>query len=196
MADPKKTLLYFGSFNPIHNAHIAIAEYAVEHDLADEVVLVVSPMNPLKDPRELASEFHRFEMVELAVAGSKYPDRILVSLVEMTLPKPSYTIDTLRFLSQQFPETEFSLLMGGDIVEQLDKWKDYEQILDGYDVYVYPRPGEMIDKYRGRIKVLEDTPLFDISSTGIRERSCDGRDIADSVPKSVAAYIKKNGLWK
>lgn len=196
MSDPRKhILLYFGSFNPVHKAHIAIAEYAIGKGLADEVVLIVSPRNPLKDAEGLASEFHRFEMVELAVAASEYPDRILVSAVEMTLPKPSYTIDTLRFLSRSFPDVKFSVLVGGDIVGQLDKWKDYEEILDNYRVYVYPRPGEDIGRYAGRITVLEDPPQFDVSSTEVRRRAAAGEDIDGLVPPGVAEYIRKNRPW-
>lgn len=197
MADPRKhILLYFGSFNPIHKAHIAIAEYAVERDLADEVVLIVSPRNPHKDPRALASEFHRFEMAELAAAGSKYPERILVSMVEMTLPKPSYTINTLRFLSGKFPDVRFSILMGGDNVRNFDKWREWQQIADSYDIYVYPRPGEHIETKGDRMRVLEDTPLFDTSSTSVREKFAAEADITDLVPKGVADYIHKHKLWR
>jgi nicotinate-nucleotide adenylyltransferase len=196
MAEPKRVLLYFGSFNPIHKAHIAIAEYAIEQGLADEVVLVVSPHNPHKEARELADEFHRYEMTSLAAAGSKYPDRILISLVEMTLPKPSYTINTLRFLTQKFPETRFSIIMGGDLVAKLDTWRDAAEIIENYDIYVYPRPGEVVEPVGKRMHVLTDAPIFDLSSTDVREHLGKGEDIERLVPSKVAAYIDKNRLWK
>jgi nicotinate-nucleotide adenylyltransferase len=196
MAEPKHILLYFGSFNPVHNAHIAIAEYAIERGLADEVVLVVSPHNPHKNPRELASEFHRYEMAELAAAGSKYPDRILVSMVEMTLPKPSYTINTLRFLAEKFPETEFSILVGGDLVGKLGTWRDSAEILAGYDIYVYPRPSESVTPVGTRMHILNDAPLVDVSSTDVRAHLAAGKDVSGFVPSDVAAYIDKNKLWK
>ncbi|MDR0907862.1 MAG: nicotinate (nicotinamide) nucleotide adenylyltransferase [Rikenellaceae bacterium] len=197
MTEPKRILLYFGSFNPTHNAHIAIAEYAIEQDLADEVVLVVSPHNPHKDARGLASEFHRYEMASLAAAASKYPDRILVSLVEMTLPKPSYTINTLRFLAREFPDTRFSILMGGDLVAKLDTWREAGEIIANYDIYVYPRPYEDdIVPVGERMHILWDAPLSDISSTAVRAHIAKGETIKELMPREVAAYIDKHRLWK
>jgi nicotinate-nucleotide adenylyltransferase len=196
MTEPKRILLYFGSFNPTHNAHIAIAEYAIERGLADEVVLVVSPHNPHKDPAELAAEFHRYEMAELAVAASKYPNRILGSLVEMTLPKPSYTINTLRFLREKFPEVRFSILIGGDLVAKLDTWREAGEIIAGYDIYVYPRAGETVAPVSPRMHILADAPTSDISSTAIRAHLTENKDISKLVPREVAAYIDKHKLWK
>lgn len=195
MDESKRILLYFGSFNPVHRGHVAIAEYAVEKGLADEVVLVVSPQSPHKEQDGLASEFHRYEMAELAAAGSRYPDRILVSLVEAALPKPSYTINTLRFLKKEFPGVEFSILMGADLARGLDTWKDSSEITEGYDIYVYPRPGEDAGACEGRIKTLADAPLFDVSSTEIRRRYLEGSDIGGLVPPGVAEYIEKHRLW-
>ncbi len=188
-------MLYFGSFNPVHNAHIAIAEYVIERVLADMVVLVVSPQNPFKDAEGLAPEFCRFEMAETAAAASKFPDRIQASAVEMTLPKPSYTINTLRFLAEEFPETRFSILIGGDNAENLPKWREADAILAGYDIYVYPRPGEKTETAGGRMTVLEDAPLFDTSSTEIRAAVARGENIDGMVPEGVADYINENKLW-
>lgn len=138
----KRVMLYFGSFNPIHKGHIALAEYAVEKGLCDELVLVVSPQSPYKQAEELAPEMDRFEMAEAACAASRYPDRIKPSVVEFLLPKPSYTIDTLRYLAENHgADMEFSILMGADQIERLDGWKEYDRILE-YPVYVYPRRGE------------------------------------------------------
>ena len=195
MHDGKHIMLYFGSFNPIHKAHIAIAEYVVSRGLADMVVLVVSPQNPFKEPEGLAPEFSRFEMAEMAAAASAYPGRIQVSAVEMTLPKPSYTINTLRFLATEFPDARFSILMGGDNVENLSRWRDADEILAGYDIYVYPRPGEKIAAAGSRMTVLKDAPLFDISSTEVREAVARGENIDGMVPMEVADYIHENRLW-
>lgn len=189
-------MLYFGSFNPVHNAHISIAEYAVEQGLADMVVLVVSPQNPFKRCEELAPEFNRFEMAEMAAATSGYPDRIQASAVEMTLPAPSYTIDTLRFLGSECPETEFSILLGGDNAENLGLWKESGAIIDNYKIYVYPRSGEDISKFPDCVTVLCGAPLFDISSTEIRRDFLRGADIGDRVPAAVADYIRTNKLWE
>mgnify|MGYP001149778876 FL=1 len=152
-------MLYFGSFNPVHKGHIALAEYAVEQGLCDEAVLVVSPQSPYKAADELAPEMDRFEMAEIACAASEYPDRIKPSVVEFLLPKPSYTIDTLRYLKENFgSEMEFSILMGSDQIARLDGWKEYEKILE-YPVYVYPRRGEPAEGFEGRLPLLADAPV-------------------------------------
>ncbi len=163
-----RTMLYFGSFNPVHFGHIAIAEYVVDQGLADTVVLVVSPQNPFKKADGLAPELERFEGVERAVAASKFPDKILASAIEFTLPRPSYTIDTLQFLEEQCPETKFSILMGGDNAENLEQWKEIDKILAKYPIFVYPRPGNDPAKFPAEAIVLHGAPLLNISSTQIR----------------------------
>ena len=146
----KRVMLYFGSFNPVHKGHIALAEYVVEQGLCDEAVLVVSPQSPYKRAAELAPEMDRFEMAERACAASRLPERIKPSVVEFLLPKPSYTIDTLRYLTENHgAEMEFSILMGADQLERLDGWKEYEKILE-YPIYVYPRRGEQVGRFAGR----------------------------------------------
>ncbi len=172
----RKIMLYFGSFNPIHRAHIAIAEYAISQGLADIVALVVSPHNPFKDSDELAGELERFEMAEQAARVSKFPDQIVASAVEMTLPTPSYTIDTLRFLQSKFPDAEFSLLVGGDNAENLTDWKEADQILGHFPIFVYPRPGDDVSKFSVGTTILEGAPQMDVSSTEIRALLASGRD--------------------
>ena len=138
----KHVVLYFGSFNPVHRGHIALAEWVAEHVGCDEVVLVVSPKNPLKADDSLAPELNRFEMAELACARSRFPERIKPSVIEFLLEKPSYTIDTLRYLSRNYGgQMRFSVLLGADLVPQLERWRDYREILDGYPLLVYPRRG-------------------------------------------------------
>ena len=191
----KRVMLYFGSFNPVHKGHIALAEYAVEQTLCDEVVLVVSPQSPYKAADELAPEMDRFEMAEIACAASKYPDRIKPSVVEFLLPKPSYTIDTLRYLKENFgSDMQFSILMGSDQIARLDGWKEYEKILE-YPVYVYPRRGEPAEGFEGRITLLADAPLQDFASTDVRDRIGRGEDTSAMLDEGVAAYIRRKGLW-
>ena len=195
----KRVMLYFGSFNPIHKGHIALAEYAVEKGLCDELVLVVSPQSPYKQAEELAPEMDRFEMAEAACAASRYPDRIKPSVVEFLLPKPSYTIDTLRYLAENHgADMEFSILMGADQIERLDGWKEYDRILE-YPVYVYPRRGERVDRFPGRITVLEDAPLQDFSATQIRGRIGRGEDVSQMLdkgvdPENTALYMERGKL--
>ncbi|MEE0915756.1 MAG: nicotinate (nicotinamide) nucleotide adenylyltransferase [Alistipes sp.] len=192
----KRVLLYFGSFNPVHRGHIALAEYAVESNIADEVILIVSPQNPHKQSDELAAEFSRYEMCQAACQASKYPEKILVSAVEFTLPRPSYTIDTLKFLSENFGDKmEFSLLMGADNVERFDRWKSYEQILESYPIFVYPRRGYAVEKFADRVTVLADAPLFDYSATDVRTAITEGGNISEMVIPEVESYIKLNKIY-
>ncbi len=172
----RRVMLYFGSFNPVHRGHVAIAEYAVEHDLADMVVMVVSPQNPFKDADGLAPEVERFEGAERAAAASRYPYHIQASAVEMTLPRPSYTIDTLRFLEERFPDTRFSILIGGDNAAGMTRWREADKIIGRYPIYVYPRPGDDRDGWPDGFTVLDDAPQMDISSTRIRELLAAGRE--------------------
>lgn len=193
----KRVLLYFGSFNPVHRGHIALAEYAVESNIADEVILIVSPQNPHKQSDELAAEFSRYEMCQAACQASKYPEKILVSAVEFTLPRPSYTIDTLKFLSENFGDKmAFSLLMGADNVERFDRWKSYEQILESYPIFVYPRRGYAVEKFADRVTVLADAPLFDYSATDVRTAIAEGGDISEMVIPEVESYIKLNKIYR
>lgn len=192
----KRVLLYFGSFNPVHRGHIALAEYAVESNIADEVILIVSPQNPHKQSDELAAEFSRYEMCQAACQASKYPEKILVSAVEFTLSRPSYTIDTLKYLSENFGDKmEFSLLMGADNVERFDRWKSYEQILESYPIFVYPRRGYAVEKFADRVTVLADAPLFDYSATDVRTAITEGGNISEMVIPEVESYIKLNNIY-
>ena len=192
----KRVLLYFGSFNPVHRGHIALAEYAVESNIADEVILIVSPQNPHKQSDELAAEFSRYEMCQAACQASKYPEKILVSAVEFTLPRPSYTIDTLKFLSENFGDKmAFSLLMGADNVERFDRWKSYEQILESYPIFVYPRRSYAVEKFADRVTVLADAPLFDYSATDVRTAITEGGNISEMVIPEVESYIKLNKIY-
>ena len=192
----KRTLLYFGSFNPVHRGHIALAEYAIERDIADQVILIVSPQNPHKQSAELAAEFSRYEMCTAACQASKYPEQILVSAVEFTLPRPSYTIDTLRFLSENFGDKmSFSILMGADNIARFDQWKEYEQILASYPIFVYPRPGYAVEKFADKMTYLADAPLFDFSATDVRNALSAGQPISEMVCPEVERYIKSNKLW-
>ena len=193
----KKVLLYFGSFNPIHKGHIALAEWVVEQSLCDELIFIVSPQNPLKSSTELAPEFSRYEMCEMACASSRYPDRIKVSAVEFVLEKPSYTINTLRYLSEQFgSQMQFSLLLGADNIESFDRWRDYESILRDYPLYVYPREGYSVEKFADKITFLSEAPLFDFAATDIRKAIANDEDFTDKVPSAVAKYVIQNRLYK
>ena len=192
----RRMMLYFGSFNPVHKGHIAFAEYVVGQGLCDEMALVVSPQSPHKAVETLAPELDRFEMAEIACKASKFADRIRPSVIEFLLPKPSYTIDTLRHLAENYgQEMTFSILMGSDQLERLSSWKEHEKILE-YPVYVYPRRGKPVPaELENRIVLLQDAPLLDISATEVRRRIACGEDTADLLHPDVATYIRQKGLW-
>ena len=193
----KRVALYFGSFNPIHKGHIALAEWVVEQGLCDELIFIVSPQNPFKEQEGLAPEFSRYEMCELACKASRYPEQIKVSAVEFVLEKPSYTINTLRYLRENFgAEMKFSILMGADNIENFDKWREYEKILRDYPLLVYPREGYSVEKFADKIQFLENAPLFDLAATDIRTMIAEGEDFRDKLSAEVAHYIIQNKLYR
>ncbi len=189
-------MLYFGSFNPVHRGHIALAEYVLDMRLCDEVAMVVSPRNPLKQAKDLAPEIDRFEMCEIAARESRYPDRIKPSIIEFLLERPSYTINTLRHLSENYGATsQFAILMGGDIIPEFHKWREYEQILSGYKIFVYPRRGERIERYLDKITLLDDAPLQNFSSSDVRKALLECQSVENMLDGQVAKYIKQKRLW-
>lgn len=193
-----RVVLYFGSFNPVHRGHIALAEYVISDGFADQVVMIVSPQNPHKEQSDLAAEFSRYEMCQAACAASLYPDKIQVSAVEFTLPRPSYTIDTLNFLAENFgDQMEFSILMGADNIENFHRWKNSEQIIANYPILVYPRRGYSLSRsqYADRVVFLENAPLFDFSATDVRSAIAEGGDISEMVISEVESYIKQNKIY-
>lgn len=166
-----RTALFGGSFNPIHEGHLALADHVLQQDLADEVWFVVSPLNPLKPTVDPADAFERLEGVREAL---KNHPGCYASNIEFDLPLPSYTVQTLQKAIQSFPERTFSLLIGGDNLDVFTKWKDYPYLLENFDILVYPRPGATNQVPTGwnRVQML-NAPLMDISSTEIRSRGND-----------------------
>lgn len=186
--------LYFGSFNPIHAGHLIIAQSALNFTLLDVVWMVISPQNPFKPKQNLISEYDRLRMVELATEGQ---DRILASNVEFSLPKPSYTIDTLTYLADRYRSYAFSLIMGEDNLQHLQKWKNYEAIVRHYPIYVYPRGNSDPALYAAwpTVKKIE-APLLDISATYLRELIRNHQSIRYHVPEKVYDYIEENRLYR
>lgn len=185
--------LYFGSFNPIHTGHCIIAhQMAYQTDL-QQVWLVISPQNPFKPSNSLLNEYHRLHLAKLAVQGI---DRLKVTDIEFHLPRPSYTIDTLVYLEEKFPQHAFSLVMGSDGLQNLHNWKNAPTLLERYALYVYPRPGfPVASSLPARITEVK-APLLDISATYIREQIRTGKDIHYLVPDPVRIEIEKNGYYK
>lgn len=189
-----KVGLYFGSFNPVHMGHLIIANYMVEFTDIDRLWFVVSPQNPLKMKSSLLKDYDRLEMMHLAVGNDP---RFRVSDEEFRLPKPSYTIDTLTHLSNQFPNYEFRLIIGSDNLEKFHLWKDYQTIAERYKIMVYPRPGS--DKNSIALFpdiTIAEAPLLEISSTFIRESIAAGKDMRYFVPPKVWEYIRKMKFYE
>jgi nicotinate-nucleotide adenylyltransferase len=191
----KKTGLFFGSFNPIHIGHLVIAEYMVEFTDLNSLWFVVSPQNPLKQEGSLLPENQRLQMVRMAI---EYDTRFKPSTIEFDLPKPSYTINTLAYLKEKYPEQQFALIMGTDNITTLHKWKNYEQLLNDYDIYVYPRKEEHpIPEYAKRPNVhLTEAPVMEISSTFIRKALKEKKDVRYMMPPSVAGYVKEMHFYE
>ncbi|TFV93593.1 nicotinate-nucleotide adenylyltransferase [Algoriphagus kandeliae] len=183
--------LFFGSFNPIHIGHMIIAETIYDRTDLDEVWFVVSPQNPLKKRKSLIHEFDRLRMVELAIEDNFH---FRASDVEFHMPRPSYTIDTLTYLSEQYPQHQFRIFLGSDNLSQFKKWKNYEQILAHYQVYVYPRPGEKREFDHPAVQWV-DAPLLDISATFIRESVQKGYSVKYLLPQKVEEYIQDKKLY-
>lgn len=183
--------LYSGSFNPIHHGHVMLANYLVEFSDLDELWFVVSPQNPLKKREDLMRDEDRLKMVELALEGDA---RLKVSGIEMSLPLPSYTINTLRALSAKYPDDQFVFICGMDSLQGLPRWREYQAILDNYELLVFPRKGydggELI--HHPHVKVLE-TPVIEVSSTFIRNSMKAGKDVRHFMPEKAYQYLISSG---
>ena len=191
----KKVGLFFGTFNPIHNGHLKVANYFVEKVELEEVWLVVSPQNPFKKIESLIENAQRLAMVNLALKD--FP-KLKVCDDEINLPKPSYTINTLLHLKNKFPNYNFVLILGQDILINFHEWKNYKNILKNYKIYVYPR-GEShlaLDKFKENRNIhLFAAPKIEISSTEVRKMILKGEVSVKLVPKMVKDYIAINKLF-
>ncbi len=191
MSEPARTALFGGTFNPLHNGHLAIARSVLEQGLADEVWILITPCNPWKKNQELLDDRLRYDMVSDAVRDI---DGIYASDYEFQLPKPSYTADTLRHISADYPDREFILTVGADNWVKFHNWREADFILGNYPIIVYPRQGYPIENVSGNVTLL-DCPLMNISSTQIRQMVRDGAPINKFVPASTARTILEKKLY-
>ncbi len=181
-----KVGLFFGSFNPIHIGHLAIANYMVEYTDLHEFWFVVSPHNPLKKKKTLLDGHHRYDMVSMAI---KSDERFQATDIEFRLPQPSYTVDTLTYLSERYPENNFVLIMGEDNLENIGKWKNFEFLLENYEIFLYPRPGCHTEEIENSRITKVNAPLMEISSSFIRKAIKENKDIRHFLPEEVFQYI-------
>lgn len=186
--------LLFGSFNPIHIGHLIIANYMANHTELDKVWMVITPQNPFKKYGSLANTYDRLEMVKLAIENA---ENIEVTDIELKLPQPSYTIDTLTHLKEQYPQHEFALIMGSDNLASLHKWKNYKLILRDHRIFVYPRPGyENADLASHPSVTITMTPLMELSATFIRDALAQRKNVQFFVPDPVLKFIESKSLYR
>jgi nicotinate-nucleotide adenylyltransferase len=186
--------LFFGSFNPVHCGHMVIAGYMSEFTDLGQVWFVVSPHNPLKVKSSLLQDYHRMSLVKIAIGDNR---KLKASDIEFKLPRPSYTINTLAYLFEKFPDHQFVLILGSDNLESFTKWKNYEQILEQVELYVYPRKdlegGDLLS--HPKVKIIQ-APLMEISSSFIRESIKNKKDVRYMMPEKVWEYIDEMNFYK
>lgn len=202
----KKIGLYFGTFNPIHVGHLVIANYMAAYTDLDEIWLVVSPQNPLKDQSELLEDHKRLAMVQEAVKDN---ENIKVSNIEFNLPQPSYTIHTLKHLAELYKDLEFSIIMGEDNLRTFRKWKGYEYLIEHYRLYVYPRVlteqeqdeldaigNEKGELYNHKHVVMCDAPVMKVSATFIRNAIKEKKDVRYLLTEPVHRFVREHKLYE
>jgi nicotinate-nucleotide adenylyltransferase len=185
--------LFFGSFNPVHNGHLIIANHILNETLIGKIWFVVSPLNPFKIDSYLLGESERLTLIDKAIEGDV---RLMTSDIEFHLSRPSFTINTLSFIKEKYTDNEFSIIMGSDNFHNLNKWKEYESIIKNFRILIYKRTDLKIEnQINANIEIL-NAPLLDISSTEIRDIIKKGKSIRYLVPETVREEIERNGYYK
>ena len=185
--------LFFGSFNPVHVGHLIIANHILNATAIEKLWFVVSPQNPFKTEAGLLNEFHRLQLLRVATEDDP---RIRVSDIEFGLPRPSYTVNTLAYLEEKYPDHRFSIILGSDSFQNLGKWKNYGVIVKNYPLIVYRRPGFEVENTLGADLTVTDAPLLQISATRIREWIAAGKSVRYLLPDKVLEEIQKGGYYK
>jgi len=191
-----KVGLFFGSFNPIHVGHLTLANYLVEYTALEQVWLVVTPHNPHKKKSSLLEDHHRLAMVRIAL--EEYP-KLKASDIEFGLPQPNYTVNTLAYLEEQYPDNEFALIMGEDNLKTFHKWKNSQTILERHPVYVYPRisQGTVDHKYKDHEQITKvAAPIMELSSTFIRRAIAARKNVRPMLPHNVWVYLDQMNFYK
>ena len=188
-----KVGLFFGSFNPVHVGHMIISNHMLNQTDLDQVWMVVTPHNPHKKRSSLAKDYDRLHLVRLAIGDH---DRLKASDIEFGLPKPSYTIDTLTYITEKYPDNEFNLILGGDNLKGFHRWKNYQHILERHHLYVYKRPGYEGAAIENHHHVhLIEAPLLNISSSYLRKCIKEGKSIRYLTPDKVFEYLEASPIY-
>lgn len=185
--------LFFGSFNPVHHAHLIIATHILNENLAEKIWFIVSPQNPLKETKSLLNERQRLHLLNIAIGDN---DHMKASDIEFNLPRPSYTAVTLAHLTEKHPNYEFVVIMGGDSFQNITRWKNYEYILANYPILLYNRPGFEIENNLGAKINVVNAPLLELSATQIRKLIKEKKSIQYMLPDAVIDEIEKCGYYK
>jgi nicotinate-nucleotide adenylyltransferase len=188
-----KVGLYFGSFNPIHIGHLIIANHILNETDLDKIWFVVSPQNPFKPSSTLLNEYDRLYFVKKAVEGD---NRLNASDIEFSLPKPSYTVETLAYLREKYPAYKFTIIMGSDSFQNFPKWKNVAVMATSYPIIIYERPGFKIENVLNATIQVMQAPLLEISATHIREQIKKGKSIKYLVPESIEEEVTNNIFYK
>lgn len=200
--------LYFGTFNPIHVGHLVIANYMADYTDLDQVWLMVTPQNPLKEKSSLLADYHRLALVRVAIEDN---ENLRVSDIEFKLPKPNYTATTLAYLKEKYPDNEFSLIMGEDNLRTFHKWYNHEQILANHQLFVYPRVltiqeeeevQHIGNKFENsldqspNVHFCQDAPVMKVSSSFVRNAIREGKDVRYLLTEPVQKYIQEMNFYK
>lgn len=190
----RRIAIYSGSFNPIHLGHAMLADYIAKTDVVDEVWLMVTPLNPLKQGQKMENDAHRLAMARLA---TKHIECVEASDFEFSLPQPTFTYATLCRLSETYPDCEFRLVIGSDNWLIFEKWRNWQEIIDEFGLLVYPRPGYDVDDSTlpKNVRLLSKAPVADISSTEIRSALANDGDTTTMLHPAVKDYIISHDLY-
>tara|TARA_B100000575_G_C23107150_1_gene639121 strand:- start:482 stop:1063 length:582 start_codon:yes stop_codon:yes gene_type:complete len=191
----QKIGLFFGTFDPIHKGHLKLINFFIKNSDVEFVWLIITPQSPFKEKKEIQSSSSRLELISIALKGNS---KVKINTIELELTKPNYTYLTLRELKKKYPDNKFIILLGADNIVNFEKWKAYTEILENYELYIYPRKisAPIPNHFKNHPKInWINAPLIDASSTDIRNRIRNKKSISNLVPENVCISILDKKLY-